>query len=164
EWRNAMTVGRFVDDAAGDHAYVLPPEQAASLTGAAGPGNMARLAPFTAPGGGREDEVASRLRAAGGVPYSRSPKFHGQTAPALAPDGVFLCVDVAGSSNVDESLEHPMAPMLYSVSTFHCMTVSLALDGAGLGTMWGEQKATEMFREAGFTSVETTRVPEDILN
>ena len=31
------------------------------------------------------------------------------------------------------------------------MTVSLALDGAGLGTMWGEQKATEMFREAGFT-------------
>ncbi|TML93791.1 MAG: class I SAM-dependent methyltransferase, partial [Actinobacteria bacterium] len=85
-------------------------------------------------------------------------------ADALAPDGVFLCVDVAGSSNVDENLEHPMAPMLYSVSTFHCMTVSLALDGAGLGTMWGEQKATEMFREAGFTSVETTRVPEDILN
>lgn len=57
-----------------------------------------------------------------------------------------------------------MAPMLYSVSTFHCMTVSLALDGAGLGTMWGEQKADEMFREAGFTSVVTKRVPEDILN
>ena len=34
--------------------------------------------------------------------------------------------------------------MLYSVSTFHCMTVSLAHDGAGLGTMWGEQKANEM--------------------
>ena len=42
-----------------------------------------------------------------------------------------------------------MAPMLYSVSTFHCMTVSLALDGAGLGTMWGEQKANEMFRAGG---------------
>jgi 2-polyprenyl-3-methyl-5-hydroxy-6-metoxy-1,4-benzoquinol methylase len=85
-------------------------------------------------------------------------------ADALRPGGVFLCVDVAGSSNVEENLEHPMAPMLYSVSTFHCMTVSLALDGAGLGTMWGEQKATEMFSAAGFTSVETTRIPEDILN
>jgi hypothetical protein len=35
-------------------------------------------------------------------------------ADSLEPDGVFLCVDVAGSSNVDENLEHPMAPMLYS--------------------------------------------------
>jgi 2-polyprenyl-3-methyl-5-hydroxy-6-metoxy-1,4-benzoquinol methylase len=85
-------------------------------------------------------------------------------ADSLKPGGVFLCVDIAGSSNVEDNLEHPMAAMLYSVSTFHCMTVSLALDGAGLGTMWGEQKANEMFREAGFTSVETTRIPEDILN
>ena len=54
--------------------------------------------------------------------------------------------------------------MLYSVSTFHCMTVSLALDGAGLGTMWGEQKASEMFGDAGFASVETTHIPEDIVN
>ncbi len=61
-------------------------------------------------------------------------------------------------------MDHPLGPMLYSVSTFHCMTVSLALDGAGLGTMWGEQKANEMFREAGFTSVETKKIPEDIFN
>ena len=65
-------------------------------------------------------------------------------AASLEPDGVFLCVDIAGSSNVEENMEHPLAPMLYGVSTFHCMTVSLALDGAGLGTMWGEQKANEM--------------------
>jgi SAM-dependent methyltransferase len=83
---------------------------------------------------------------------------------ALRPGGVFLCVDVAGSSNVEDNLDHPLAPMLYSVSTFHCMTVSLALDGAGLGTMWGEQKANEMFRDAGFTSVETKKIPEDIFN
>jgi len=85
-------------------------------------------------------------------------------ADSLGPDGVFLCVDIAGSSQVEENLEHPLAPMLYSVSTFHCMTVSLALDGAGLGTMWGEQKAIEMFRSAGFTAVETKRIPEDIMN
>ena len=85
-------------------------------------------------------------------------------ADSLKPAGSFLCVDVAGSSNVEDNLEHPLAPMLYSVSTFHCMTVSLALDGAGLGTMWGEQKASEMFQDAGFTSVATTHIPEDIVN
>jgi len=85
-------------------------------------------------------------------------------ADSLNPGGVFLCVDVAGSSNVEENTEHPLAPMLYSVSTFHCMTVSLALDGAGLGTMWGEQKANEMFQAAGFTSVDTSHIPEDIVN
>jgi SAM-dependent methyltransferase len=83
---------------------------------------------------------------------------------SLRPDGIFLCVDVAGSSNVEDNMEHPLGPMLYSVSTFHCMTVSLAYDGAGLGTMWGEQKANEMLRAAGFTSVETKKIPEDILN
>ena len=85
-------------------------------------------------------------------------------ADSLKPGGVFLCVDVAGSSNVEDNLDHPLAPMLYSVSTFHCMTVSLALDGAGLGTMWGEQTANEMFRAAGFTSVDATHIPEDIVN
>ena len=85
-------------------------------------------------------------------------------ADSLKPGGVFLCVDVAGSSNVEDNLEHPLGAMLYSVSTFHCMTVSLALDGAGLGTMWGEQKASEMFHDAGFTSVATSHIPEDIVN
>ena len=85
-------------------------------------------------------------------------------ANALRDDGVFLCVDIAGSSHVEENMEHPMAPMLYSISTFHCMTVSLALDGAGLGTMWGEQMANQMFNDAGFTTVETHKVPEDIIN
>jgi 2-polyprenyl-3-methyl-5-hydroxy-6-metoxy-1,4-benzoquinol methylase len=85
-------------------------------------------------------------------------------ADSLKPDGVFLCVDIGGSSHVEENMEHPLAPALYSISTFHCMTVSLALDGEGLGTMWGEQKANEMFREAGFTNVETKKIPEDIFN
>lgn len=85
-------------------------------------------------------------------------------ADSLRPDGVFLCVDINASSNVEDNIEHPLAPMLYSVSTFHCMTVSLALDGAGLGNMWGEQLANQMLREAGFTNVETKKLPEDIFN
>lgn len=85
-------------------------------------------------------------------------------ARSLRPGGTFLCVDIAGSSNVEENLDHPLAPALYSISTFHCMTVSLALDGAGLGTMWGEQLANRMLREAGFTQIETKKIPEDIFN
>src|SRR5258706_5970385 len=283
EWLNAMTVGRFVNYDPAARTYVLPAEHAAALTRAAGPGNMANMAQFTALMGGVEDEIVECFRAGGGVPPSRLPKFqelmaemsgqvhdaaliggelalvdglidrlragidvcdigcgqghainlmakecpnsrftgldfseegiaagqkeaaelgltnttfeakdaakldgkrkfdfitvfdaiHDQAKPdvvlkgiadSLKPGGVFLCVDIAGSSNVEDNLEHPMAAMLYSVSTFHCMTVSLALDGAGLGTMWGEQKANEMFREAGFTAVETKRIPEDFLN
>jgi SAM-dependent methyltransferase len=85
-------------------------------------------------------------------------------AESLRPDGVFLCVDVAGSSRVEENMEHPLGPALYSISTFHCMTVSLAQGGAGLGTMWGEQKANEMLRDAGFVDIETKKIPEDIFN
>jgi hypothetical protein len=45
------------------------------------------------------------------------------------------------------------------------MTVSLALSGAGLGTVWGEQKALAMLREAGFTSVDIQSLgPDDPLN
>ena len=41
---------------------------------------------------------------------------------------------------------------------------SLALDGEGLGAVWGEQTARRMLAEAGFRSVEMHRIEEDILN
>jgi len=85
-------------------------------------------------------------------------------AEALKPGGVFLCVDIAASSNLEENIEHPLAPLLYTASTFHCMTVSLSQGGDGLGTMWGEQKARELFAAAGFTKVEKASVEGDILN
>ena len=48
------------------------------------------------------------------------------------------------------NLDNPMAPILYSVSTLHCLTVSLAHDGAGIGTVFGEGLARRMLAEAGF--------------
>jgi hypothetical protein len=48
-------------------------------------------------------------------------------------------------------MDHPLAPFLYTASTMHCMTVSLAQGGEGLGTMWGEELAREVLREAGFS-------------
>jgi SAM-dependent methyltransferase len=85
-------------------------------------------------------------------------------ATALRDDGVYLCVDVAASSRLEENLEHPLGPAMYTISTMHCMTVSLALDGAGLGAMWGEQTATAMLHEAGFTDVAKHTVDGDFLN
>jgi len=83
---------------------------------------------------------------------------------ALRPGGTFLCVDIAASSNLADNLEHPLATALYSVSTMHCMTVSLAQGGAGLGTMWGQEKALEMLSAAGFANLEVKRVEGDVLN
>jgi 2-polyprenyl-3-methyl-5-hydroxy-6-metoxy-1,4-benzoquinol methylase len=85
-------------------------------------------------------------------------------ANSLKPGGVFLCSDIAADSTHGGNMDHPMAPVMYAISTFHCMTVSLALNGEGLGTMWGKQKAHELFREAGFTSVEEKAVEGDIMN
>jgi SAM-dependent methyltransferase len=85
-------------------------------------------------------------------------------ARALKDDGVYLMQDIAGSSHVHNNVDHPLGPFLYAVSTTHCTTVSLAQGGAGLGTMWGEEKAREMLAEAGFHNVETRRLDHDIAN
>lgn len=82
----------------------------------------------------------------------------------LKPDGIFLMQDIAGSSHLHKNLDHPIAPLLYTISCLHCMTVSLAQDGVGLGAMWGEEKAREMLREAGFTKVEVKRLAHDFQN
>jgi SAM-dependent methyltransferase len=85
-------------------------------------------------------------------------------AQALRPDGTYLAVDIAASSVLAENLDHPLGTFLYGISCLHCMTVSLADGGTGLGTMWGEQTARRMLADAGFTSVETRHVDDDILN
>ncbi|MHB8631583.1 MAG: class I SAM-dependent methyltransferase [Candidatus Limnocylindria bacterium] len=83
---------------------------------------------------------------------------------ALRPGGVYLCVDVAASSDLAKNRAHPLGPMLYTLSTMHCMTVSLALGGAGLGTVWGRELALEMLAAAGFTKVDVRTVEGDIFN
>jgi len=85
-------------------------------------------------------------------------------ATALRPGGVYLCVDTSASSELAENLEHPLGPFLYTISCMHCMTVSLADGGMGLGTMWGEQTARNMLGEAGFTAIETAHLDGDIVN
>lgn len=79
-------------------------------------------------------------------------------ARALRPDGTFLMVDIKASSRLEENLGHPLAPALYTFSVLHCMSVSLGLDGDGLGTVWGRQLACRMLAEAGFSQVDVHEV------
>ncbi|MEO6197418.1 MAG: class I SAM-dependent methyltransferase [Dehalococcoidia bacterium] len=267
EWLGSMTTGGIIEYDPASTSYRLPLEHAASLTRAAGPGNLAALAQFVSLFGNVEDKLVDSFRNGGGVPYSEFSKFqslmaevsagvvdttltnvtlplitgmvqrlqdgidvldvgcgqghainvmarefpnsrftgydfseegvaasqaeakawglsnskfvqqdvaafsetgaydlitafdaiHDQASPtkvlaniarALRPGGVFLMVDIAGSSNLEDNMAHPMAPLMYAVSTTHCMTVSLALNGEGLGTMWGEQLARQKLADA----------------
>jgi SAM-dependent methyltransferase len=85
-------------------------------------------------------------------------------ARALRPDGTFLMQDVAGTSRLEEDARHPLGSFLYTISCLHCMSVSLASDGAGLGAMWGERTARRMLAEAGFGEVDVRSLPHDPMN
>lgn len=72
---------------------------------------------------------------------------HGQADPqallngisrSLRPDGVYLMQDIAGSSHLENNMNHPLGPLIYAISRVHCTPVSLGQGGPGLGTMWGE--------------------------
>lgn len=78
----------------------------------------------------------------------------------LKPDGTFIMTDVNLHSKLADNIGNPFAPMVYNFSLMNCMPVSLHYDGAGLGAAWGVEKATEMIKEAGFSSVKLCEVPE----
>jgi 2-polyprenyl-3-methyl-5-hydroxy-6-metoxy-1,4-benzoquinol methylase len=83
---------------------------------------------------------------------------------ALKADGVYLMQDISGTSHVHKDIAHPIGTLLYTISCMHCMTVSLAQGGEGLGAMWGEEKTREYLQRAGFRSVKTNRLAHDIQN
>ena len=82
----------------------------------------------------------------------------------LKDDGVYLMQDISGTSHVHKDCDHPIGTFLYTISCMHCMTVSLAQDGEGLGAMWGEERTREYLARAGFASVEMRRLAHDIQN
>ncbi|MGE2690294.1 class I SAM-dependent methyltransferase [Mycolicibacterium pulveris] len=99
--------------------------------------------------------------------------IHDQAAPArvleniyraLRPGGVFLMVDIKSSSQLEDNVGVPFATYMYTVSTMHCMSVSLGLDGAGLGTCWGRQLAESMLADAGFADVTVREIESDPIN
>src|SRR5690625_3255064 len=83
---------------------------------------------------------------------------------ALRPGGIFVMADTRASSRLEDNIGIPMTTFRYTVSLLHCMPVSLALDGAGLGTMWGHQQAVAMLADTGFDDVDVTEIDEDPTN
>ncbi|HEY8548170.1 MAG TPA: class I SAM-dependent methyltransferase [Acidimicrobiales bacterium] len=80
---------------------------------------------------------------------------------ALVPGGTFFMDEPRISSHLADNIGHPLAPLVYAISTLHCLPVSLAHDGAGLGTAWGEQVARRMLADAGFGPVTVHDAPGD---
>lgn len=83
---------------------------------------------------------------------------------SLTDDGVYLAQDIRASSRLENNFDHPIAPTLYTVSCMHCMTVSLAQGGHGLGAMWGREQAETYFREAGFSDIRVHELEHDFQN
>jgi 2-polyprenyl-3-methyl-5-hydroxy-6-metoxy-1,4-benzoquinol methylase len=72
---------------------------------------------------------------------------------ALAPDGVYVWSEPNASDKAHEN-RNPLGRSFHAISPLHCMTVSLAHNGAGLGTVIGEAGARRLAQEAGFSSFE----------
>jgi len=82
----------------------------------------------------------------------------------LKPKGVYLAQDIHSSSHHHHDREHPLGPLLYSISIMHCMSVSLAQGGEGLGAMWGRERARDYFTRAGFNNIGVHQLPHDAQN
>ena len=80
---------------------------------------------------------------------------------ALVPGGVFVMKEPHFADELEDNMANPMAAALYATSTLHCLTVSLAHGGAGIGTVFGEGLARRMLAEAGFGAIEVHPSPGD---
>lgn len=83
---------------------------------------------------------------------------------ALAPGGTYLMQEIATSGHHHSDIGHPLGPTLYTISCMHCMSVSLAEGGAGLGATWGREMALRMLGEAGLRAVEVHQLEHDLQN
>jgi SAM-dependent methyltransferase len=76
---------------------------------------------------------------------------------ALAPDGVFVCLDFNSSEKIEENAG-PVGTFLYGSSIAYCMATALAAGGEGLGAAGlPEAKFRSLSDEAGFSAFR--RVP-----
>lgn len=83
---------------------------------------------------------------------------------ALRPGGTYLMQDIQAATHMHGNMDHPIGPFVYTISTMHCMSVSLANGGPGLGAAWGKEKALEMLNAAGFEQVRVRTLEHDVQN
>jgi SAM-dependent methyltransferase len=80
---------------------------------------------------------------------------------ALVDGGYFVMKEPHAADTLEDNIANPMAPIFYAMSTLHCMTVSLAHGGAGIGTVFGEQMARRLLTDAGFIDIQVHTAPGD---
>jgi anti-sigma factor RsiW len=80
---------------------------------------------------------------------------------ALRPDGVFLMVDIAASSHLERNVDNPLALFLFTVSTMHCMTVSLAQAVRGWARVGARRRRASSWPRRG-SSPSTCRESREI--
>lgn len=85
-------------------------------------------------------------------------------ADALRDEGVFLMQQLRAASRISENLEPRTAPLLYTLSCMHSLTVSFEGNGLGLGAVWGEERACAMLAAAGFGRVKVSELRHDPYN
>jgi hypothetical protein len=186
EWLGAMVTGNIIKYDTSTEKYYLPKEHSAFLTRKSGIDNLAVFTQYVSLMGNVEDknmgltnvrfEIKDALLVEELGKYDLITAFdtiHDQAQPtrvlkainaSLKSDGFFLMQDIAASSMVDKNIDSPLAPALYTISTMHCMSVSLAYNGEGLGTMWGKELAVKKLTEAGFKDIKVKNVEGDIIN
>jgi hypothetical protein len=72
---------------------------------------------------------------------------------ALGSDGTWLIVEPMAGDRIEDNL-HPLGRLNYGFSTLVCTPGSLSQEGrAGLGTLAGGARLSDIVRGAGFRSV-----------
>ena len=82
-------------------------------------------------------------------------------ARALRDDGVLVMVEPTATGDLDIDAGAAMAVLGYTTSLSHCIQVSLASGGPGLGGMWGSKGARLLLADAGFGQVHEHQSPSD---
>ena len=72
---------------------------------------------------------------------------------AIKPDGVWFIVDIESSTDLEENLTNPLAPLMYGYSILTCLASSASTpDGLALGTVGlPEPRMRELVTAAGFS-------------
>jgi SAM-dependent methyltransferase len=83
----------------------------------------------------------------------------GRIRASLAADGVFVLREPHAADRLEDNVGNPMAAVQYSVSVMHCLTVSLAHAGAGIGLAFGEGHARRLLTEARFADPQVHPAP-----
>lgn len=72
---------------------------------------------------------------------------------ALRPGGVLVMVESAATGDLSVDTARPGALLSYAPSVGHCMQVSLAAGGRGVGNQWGRDAVLADLARAGFGKV-----------